>query len=73
MGGIDFSPMILFCCCMSSIWVSQKYYRQPETAAAGAVDGVMSAVTVNDDGRFYGSIFSRKPAVILLSVYMRRS
>ncbi len=46
-----FSPMILsFCCCMSSIWVSQKYTGNRKHAAAGAVDGVMSAVTVNDDG-----------------------
>lgn len=48
MGGIDFSPMILvlllYVINMGVAEVLQEY------AAAGAVDGVMSAVTVNDDG-----------------------
>ncbi len=60
MGGIDFSPMILVLLlyvinmgvaavchqygCRRSLAGDRKY------AAAGAVDGVMSAVTVNDDG-----------------------
>lgn len=31
MGGIDFSPMIWFCCCMSLTWASQKCYRRQVT------------------------------------------
>lgn len=46
MGGIDFSPMIL----VLLLYVINMGVAEVLHAAAGAVDGVMSAVTVNDDG-----------------------
>lgn len=50
MGGIDFSPMILVLLLYVINMGVAEYYRQPEICCCGAVDGVMNAVTVNDDG-----------------------
>ena len=51
MGGIDFSPMILVLLLyVINMGVAEVLQATGKHAAAGAVDGVMSAVTVNDDG-----------------------
>ena len=51
MGGIDFSPMILVLLLyVINMGVAEVLAGDRKYAAAGAVDGVMSAVTVNDDG-----------------------
>ena len=50
MGGIDFSPMILVLLLYVINMGVRSITGNRKHAAAGAVDGVMSAVTVNDDG-----------------------
>lgn len=50
MGGIDFSPMILVLLLYVINMGVAEVLRDRKYAAAGAVDGVMSAVTVNDGG-----------------------
>ncbi len=57
---------------MSSIWVSQNITGNRKHAAAGAVDGVMSAEQLMMTVWFYGSIFSRKPAVFYCRFTWRR-